>query len=300
MFALSTALLGMDIADLVVCLQTDRWTFSPSPTAEQQMLAFVAARDKLIFYAKPLFELEFLVGDALIVWRVLVLYKSQRFATCLKLVLGALWLSAVVLVARETTCWVESLPTPSDPPLCTTLRQAAWGVSLVLNSLASAFIWRVIRQRRAMLRSMAAFPGQHEGKTRVDRVLYILLISSTVYIAFGLLAVFLTLHAGSTIIDGVKETAYIATLVSDQIVGIYPSVVTIFVLNQETIFGPLSSSPTFARNETTTTILFNPNVTMRSAPGAQRTIALSAIPDEEAGEPGLETIRDDCHGSAEN
>lgn len=252
LFAFTTGLWVMDIVDLVLYFNFTRLILSPSPTAAAQRQQSIIITDHILFASDFLFDATFILGDLLIAWRVLVLYRSQASARYIRIAFALLWCTMSALVAWETACWVPTMTASSDPPLCDLLRKVGWVTSLALNIFASLLLWRVVRQRRTELHIVGGIPGF--GKTKVDRVLRILLISSALYILFGISAFALQFTVNG---DKYRTYEYFITAAEHPAIGFYPTIVTIFVLNQDAIFGPLSCSPTQAMITTTASICFN-------------------------------------------
>ncbi|EJD40165.1 hypothetical protein AURDEDRAFT_170744 [Auricularia subglabra TFB-10046 SS5] len=274
MFAISTGLWAMDVANLVIYLRRARLVLSPNPTASRQLEGTVVVADKLILAGKVLFEVEFLIGDLIIAWRVLVLYRSRRAVRWIRAVFILLWLGTAGVVIREAACWIPTMLGPTLPS-CIVLRKVAWVISSVLNVFASCLMWRVIRERQALLRTIPKVPGF--SKTKVDRALYILLATSVLYVVSGLAIFISQLDTGA---GAQLDMEYFITPATNQAVGLYPIGVTIFVLNQDTIFGQLSSSSTLAMDPTTPSLQFNGEVQMREIDGA---LSNTADPDTHRG-----------------
>lgn len=90
----------------------------------------------------------------------------------------------------------------------------------------------------------------------MDRILYILAVSGVIYCVLGLfgLAGFAVTSPSDQIFTGVN----VLISIGDQLIGLYPTAVLVFILNEESIFGPGLSSPTLVAGEVTESMRFPP------------------------------------------
>jgi len=179
-----------------------------------------------------MFSLNYLVGDALIAWRVSVIYQRS-----LKVTLGlvGIWLGTLSCVLGFFVCTAKAdYGIGSDiPQSCSDWETSAWLVSLVFNSIATFLLFLVARQNRKRTRMIDA-----RRKTKVDRVLHILVVAGIVYVLIGLPR--LSDFANQTLEPFPTKVTFATQIISDvgdQVVGLYPTAVTVLLMYEKMIFG---------------------------------------------------------------
>ncbi|KAH7102497.1 hypothetical protein BKA62DRAFT_105488 [Auriculariales sp. MPI-PUGE-AT-0066] len=182
-----------------------------------------------------MFIIEYLIGDALIGWRVFVLHRWSPW------VVGSLslvWLGTAGTGVGLLACMIDNHFASQLPKKCTDLENSSWTISLGYNFIATIMFTVITWNRRKVVQA-----AQKTRKTKVDRVLYILVSSGLVYLALGCMR--LTLFANSTLnpLPGtVSHANIVLEFMFNQIVGIYPTLVTTLVLNERALFSTGLSS----------------------------------------------------------
>ncbi|EJD39555.1 hypothetical protein AURDEDRAFT_153776 [Auricularia subglabra TFB-10046 SS5] len=251
MFAVSTFLWAATVAQSVI------WTrmilLSDSPTPLDQRIDQANQSVNTLLYLKAFgFNVNFFIGDALMTWRVTALYSWSRWV---KVVLISLWLTSLATLGLGYTLCVSLSHFQVQPPnLCLYLDTGCWVLSLVLNAIATILMVRIAWSKRKARKAIYRDSESEDTTTRVDRILYILSISGVIYCVIGLFG--LTGFALTSPSNQIYVGVNVLISIGDQLVGLYPTAVLVFILNEESIFGPGLSSPTLVAGEITQSIGF--------------------------------------------
>ncbi|KAH7096865.1 hypothetical protein BKA62DRAFT_718128 [Auriculariales sp. MPI-PUGE-AT-0066] len=173
------------------------------------------------------FAVVYLLGDALIGWRTFILAQRRKWLASILIVL---WLGS----AGSGFGGYDDARTPYGGLV-------SWTMSMVFNLVATATIIFITWQHRRLVRA-----AEFTRKTKVDRVLYILASSGLAYVALG--SVRMIGYANPTaqgLHTSVTQTIGIVNMMMTSIVGIYPTLVTVLVQHERSLFATGGASSTF-------------------------------------------------------
>ncbi|KZV82444.1 hypothetical protein EXIGLDRAFT_843707 [Exidia glandulosa HHB12029] len=242
-------------------------------TMVQRIRLANAQTTKPSYASELLFVQQFILGDAVIAWRLLVIHNWARW---LFVILASLWLGTVATGFGLIGCLAHAeFPIYDSPRLCTELENVSWLLSLTFNGFATVMFALLARSHRKMSRVL-----DEKRKTKVDRVLMVLVISGIIYFILGLPR--LSSFANPSILPFFSRLTWATEVIEsalDQIVGIYPTAVTAFLFYESKMF----SSPSAAsydgtgQSHTLTTLRFAKNsTTVATASGVAPSQGLSS------------------------
>ncbi|ETW83470.1 hypothetical protein HETIRDRAFT_458772 [Heterobasidion irregulare TC 32-1] len=229
MFAMSSTLLSMDIVNLIL---TIRGTTIAHLGYSLQDKADMTDDSLIPFFwvENGIFPFEFALGDGVVVWRAWALWKdSNRKALIAPLVLLAGSLGTSVAYVGCTAR--NGFPHPdANPPGCNDLYLASLCASMATNAAATVLIaWRAWMHRRYLKEML----GASTGKTRVQKVLVLLVESGAIYLAVWISQIYnffpIAIARGAA-----YDADLTVTSACNQIVGIYPTLVIVLVSLQRT------------------------------------------------------------------
>ncbi|KZV90354.1 hypothetical protein EXIGLDRAFT_770921 [Exidia glandulosa HHB12029] len=268
MFATSTFLWGSNVAVLIQ--QINIVLGSRKDPIVFRLSTANASTQKLRYMDDIMFFVLYLIGDAVMAWRIVVL---QRWNIRIIVILTMLWLGTLSAGTGLVGCLVHTnFPSPDDlPKTCTNLGNTAWLLSLVFNAICTCILARTTWVYRRTVGSML-----NRKRTRVDRVLVTLVVSGVLYFLLGLprLATFANPNLSpfpSKITFGVG----LIELSLYQVVGIYPTVVIVVLLLDSSTQSTLS--------------IMNRNAELSFAPHGQN----GAVAGRAAAHPGRDAICSD-------
>lgn len=240
MFIMSTYLWAVNVAVLNKRIRLALVDYNIGPIA--QRLALVNTSTARIRYSTDfIFIFEYLIGDAIIAWRVFVLY---RWSLLVIIPLVAIWVGTLATGLGLLGCIVHNnfALGAQLPKLCEDLENSSWTISLAFNAIATVLMAHVAWKRRNETQ-MPNFSGPRKARSKIDRVLTILVVSGAVYFILG--AMRLTAFANTSLNPLPSKVTFANEIIEfmlNQLVGIYPTAVTVFVLNEQSIFGTGMSS----------------------------------------------------------
>ncbi|KAH7097457.1 hypothetical protein BKA62DRAFT_774260 [Auriculariales sp. MPI-PUGE-AT-0066] len=206
--------------------------------------------DTLEWVRCALFILSMLVGDAILSWRVIVLYQRKFWIVAVQ---GAALLTGFGLGLASITCMLraaDGYPFP-ETPHCTEIvfkgQQAAWTISLFLNLFSTVQLGRIAWSHQHMLHKSGI------RRNAIVTILYILAVSSAVYCILWIPLVSLLFWQFSAQSYFFGSRVFAMNLLQSafqQLVGIYPTLVTFLTLNNNYIFGQDSAASTFTSSRT--------------------------------------------------
>ncbi|KZV88805.1 hypothetical protein EXIGLDRAFT_696317 [Exidia glandulosa HHB12029] len=175
-----------------------------------------------------IFTVAYLIGDALIVWRIIILYQRQRVIAFSMLLL---WLGAATTGVGLFGCLVQAKFPESDalPRLCTNLENASWTISLILNAVGTALLARLAWKSSRLI--------SENRYTKADRVLCTLVTAGLIYFILGLPR--LTAFANQSLNPLPSNVSFATQVIAamlDNIVGLYPTAVTAVLFYESKIF----------------------------------------------------------------
>ncbi|KZV93237.1 hypothetical protein EXIGLDRAFT_768249 [Exidia glandulosa HHB12029] len=182
--------------------------------------------EKLRYFSDIFFVISYLLGDALIAWRLVILGGRSIW---IGLSMFILWIGSLATGFGLIGCLSHAhFPAPEFlPPLCSTLENASWVFSLALNALSTAILSRIAwLHRRNVSRHISS-----NGRTLADYALSTLAISGVVYFLLGVPR--LTAFANQTVNPFPSSFTYATEIIESmlyQIVGLYPTTVIVVLL----------------------------------------------------------------------
>ncbi|KZW03190.1 hypothetical protein EXIGLDRAFT_725651 [Exidia glandulosa HHB12029] len=240
MFMISTYLWAVNVGVLVRRIRLALVEVGRGPLATRLSLANTTTA-RIRYSTDLLFIFEYLIGDAIIAWRVFVLY---RWAPWVIAILVPIWLGSLATGLGLLGCLSQNdfALGAQLPKLCPDLENASWTISLALNAISTVLMARIAWNRRKETQH-PQYTGPRKQRSKVDRVLSILVVSGLVYFILGISR--LTAFANSSLNPLPGKVSFANEIIEfmfDQLVGIYPTAVTVFVLNESSIFGSALSS----------------------------------------------------------
>ncbi|KZV84827.1 hypothetical protein EXIGLDRAFT_776137 [Exidia glandulosa HHB12029] len=210
-----------------------------------------SSTEKVRYMNDVMFVISYIIGDAVIAWRIFIL--SQRMVW-VSAVMGALWLATGFGLIG---CLVHSDFPSSDllPRLCTNFENVSWVISLIFNGLATVLLARLARSHRK-----ASMVINSKKRSKVDRVLSILVVSGVVYFILGVPR--LSSFANQTLNPLPSNLSYATQIIEAmlyQLVGLYPTMVTAFLFYESKLFA--GTSTTSGSGATTGTSMFDSSKT---------------------------------------
>lgn len=190
-FGLSTFIWSSNVAVVVIWFRIACDTASRSKGAFDQRSRLElsdASTITLRYMSDVMFVLSYLIGDAVIAWRIIML--SQR-SIGVSITMVSLWTGALATGLALIGCLINARfkPAPALLSICTRLENSSWVLSLVFNSLATLFLARLAWVQHRSNRA-AGLP-----RSQAERVLHILVVSGLVYLALGVGPVRATIYA---------------------------------------------------------------------------------------------------------
>ncbi|EJD43896.1 hypothetical protein AURDEDRAFT_137608 [Auricularia subglabra TFB-10046 SS5] len=175
---------------------------------------------KMRYMSDVMFVVSYLIGDAIIAWRILVLSQWVLWTTILMFVL---WLGSFATGFGLIGCLVHAdfALTGDLPQLCTNLENSSWVISLVFNGMATLLLARI---------AWASNMTDASKKSKVKRVLHVLVVSGCIYFLLGLPR--LTSFANPSLNPLPSNVSYATQIIEAmlyQLVGLYPTAVTAFL-----------------------------------------------------------------------
>ncbi|KZV87948.1 hypothetical protein EXIGLDRAFT_773162 [Exidia glandulosa HHB12029] len=163
------------------------------------------ATEKVRYMDDLMFMILYLIGDAFLAWRIVMLRRRTIWVFGL---FSVLWLGIFGSVTGLVGCLIHTnFPSPDDlPHACTNLSNAAWVLSLILNATSTGIIAYVAWTYRRTVGNLLG-----TARTQVDGVLTTLVVSGVAYLLLGLprLATF----ANPTLNPSISRTVYATELI---------------------------------------------------------------------------------------
>ncbi|KZV87109.1 hypothetical protein EXIGLDRAFT_773960 [Exidia glandulosa HHB12029] len=195
MFLISTFLWTYTTAVLVKRIRYALVDTSIGPMRERLQLANTTT-GKVRYVGQIMFLVNCLIGDALLTWRVSTIYqKSSR----VMLALVTTWLGAAVGTFGYLICLSKAkFPLDVDEPAtCRNLAFSGLVISALLNAIAIGLLTRIAWQHRSMMRGLPD-DSTASSKSKVDRVLTILVTSGAIYLVLFVLGNLVPYYLTST------------------------------------------------------------------------------------------------------
>ncbi|EJD46397.1 hypothetical protein AURDEDRAFT_113701 [Auricularia subglabra TFB-10046 SS5] len=233
-----------------------------------------ASTEKMRYMSDVMFIVSYLIGDAVIGWRILLLWQWKMWTTILMCVM---WLATAATGFGLIGCLVNADFAASGdlPRACTHLENTSWLLSLVFNGTATALLARILwnRYKRNETTGM-------RRKNKVDRVLTVLVTSGIIYFILGLPR--LTSFVNQTLNPLSSTTTYATQIIESmlyQLVNLYPTIVTSFLFAESGKLARDSKATvlemTNMKGASRDTMAVSPTVGSPSSYGGSTAIAIS-------------------------
>ncbi|KAH7099388.1 hypothetical protein BKA62DRAFT_310807 [Auriculariales sp. MPI-PUGE-AT-0066] len=219
MFIISTFLWAQSIWTLWFRMNTSFRNEGPVNLSDRVRLANTETVH-IRFVADFMFTISFLLGDAVIGWRILTIWQWHLIAT---IVLGTLYLATLATGFGFIGCITHAkFPSSANvPPLCTRFFNYQWVMSIAFNIATTILIAILAWQQRRSNRLV------EKRRTNVDRVLMFLVVTGIIYIIISAprLSSFhnTSLQPFPSAFTNVEQTIEMCLY---QIVNLYPTAVT--------------------------------------------------------------------------
>ncbi|KAH7099382.1 hypothetical protein BKA62DRAFT_310718 [Auriculariales sp. MPI-PUGE-AT-0066] len=219
LFAIATFLWGSDVAILV-----RRLDIVFNQTDNDMLTRIVRANSstaKLRYMNDVMFVIAYLIGDAVIAWRILILWQWELFTV---IGLSLLWLGSTATGFGMIGCIVKNdFPSSSLlPKTCSNLGNSSWTISLVFNAVSIGLLAWITSTHRAGSRVI-----REKRKSKIDRVLSLLVIAGIVYFIIGVPR--LTSFANPSLNPTWTRLSFATQVIESslyQLVGLYPTALT--------------------------------------------------------------------------
>lgn len=233
MFSMSTTVMALNIATVI---QEVRHWFILNPglslVDRERAASNYAARFDWV--QDTLFSVEFSIGDSIVLWRAWTL--SQASGNTIYIV----YLGILLILASFTTSFVflgcavqhHSEFSAEMPALCLNVNLASYVLSMAANGLATCLIaWKTWQHRRLIKASF----GDTARRTRVEKVLVLLVESGAIYFALWVAQIFdfLPITSSSTVAG---TASIVLSSVGNQLVGLYPTIIIVLVHYQRSLW----------------------------------------------------------------
>ncbi|EJD40369.1 hypothetical protein AURDEDRAFT_187019, partial [Auricularia subglabra TFB-10046 SS5] len=135
-FGLSTCIWASNVSLIV------KWfdiAFNSATSMQTRLELSDTSTTTLRYMSDVLFVLSYLIGDAVIAWRIVVL--SQRSIST-SVILASLWFGSLATGLALIGCLLKAdfEPSPRLLHICIRLENSSWVLSLVFNALATLFL----------------------------------------------------------------------------------------------------------------------------------------------------------------
>ncbi|KAH7097961.1 hypothetical protein BKA62DRAFT_814324 [Auriculariales sp. MPI-PUGE-AT-0066] len=229
------------------------YPFDITPDQLMDRVQHLALNPRARVAQQPLFIVQYLIGDALVVWRAVALHHRVSDRKWLTVVLCLIWVLIAGTGVGQITCLYADQATRQgkDPSLqsCTyVLSKTSWALSLLLNAVATILLLFTIRIWRS-----AVQPEITNSKT--GHILKFIFLSGTVYVAIGIIKLCLGVSAeislASFVIHGdqyiapknaLSTLSKVVDAILPHLMGMYPTLIMVVVRFE--ISKKSSSTPT--------------------------------------------------------
>ncbi|KAH7105850.1 hypothetical protein BKA62DRAFT_826271 [Auriculariales sp. MPI-PUGE-AT-0066] len=189
---------------------------------------------------EPLFLIQYLIGDALVIWRAVTLHSRVSDRRWLTFVLCVIWLVIAGTGVGQITCLYADPGTlqGNDPSLksCTyILSKTSWALSLFLNTVATILLLYTIRIWRGTVQQVIT-----DSKT--GHILKFIFLSGIVYVTIGIIKLCLGVSAEVSLaafwadddqyVDpepGLSTLSTVVDAIMPHLVGMYPTLIMVVI-----------------------------------------------------------------------
>ncbi|KAF9259192.1 hypothetical protein L218DRAFT_963859 [Marasmius fiardii PR-910] len=240
LFTLSSFWFWSNVDLLMSIIKTDLVDNVGQPLASKHM-AYVAKSGKLSSVAQVIIPIMIIIGDTIVFWRAWVLCDVNRKIVTVPLVF---LLGTTVCSFAFLGCYAQNDWPVSAPDTCNKLQISAFSLSIVTNITGTLVIgYRFWLYRQAV----GKYLGQCRYRTRIEKVLFVLLETGAVYSVIWIVELVLVLMPPSPDFAGkVVHSIFVASCI--QLVGIYPTLLVVLVYMECSLWdsSEVSKSTTFS------------------------------------------------------
>ncbi|KAF9021381.1 hypothetical protein BDZ89DRAFT_1071462 [Hymenopellis radicata] len=236
LFASSTALWAMDFAMTYVRLKIG--TTRMGMDMYDRIIEGNKAIEPLGLPMEALFLVNMLVGDSVVIWRAWVLWTGVSLrkriiafmAPAVILTISLIFAIIALVCLGESSFSAASSSPLSDSRTCLWAEPISWALSLLTNVVTTALVGVMAWEHRRLL--MIA-PGQLHSKSKVNKIMVLLVESGFIYCLFWLTQVinFIEMPDGN-----IYYLYFVLSRMGDQISGLYPTVIIVLVSLQQTVY----------------------------------------------------------------
>ncbi|KAJ7719832.1 hypothetical protein B0H16DRAFT_1554042 [Mycena metata] len=217
-FFLSSALLALEIAQLFGLVDLLLYPNDLSTDAKFARLYALIARETSI--TGVLFECQMIMGDVLVIWRLLAIWHERKIVVLLPLLL---WSGMIVNMIVHASFCRSGVNNVNYTSLCKGTDVAAPVLSIVTNvSVMSLTIWKAWIFRDMVRRALLS-----EKKNKLFSVFVLLIESGTLYVIMLITDLLVT----SLVVGGPESVGRMIDCISGystvQFVGIYPTLMIV-------------------------------------------------------------------------
>ncbi|KZV70613.1 hypothetical protein PENSPDRAFT_685327 [Peniophora sp. CONT] len=188
------------------------------------------------------------LGDVIIIWRTWAFYRDPRerwvLIVPLSLLVGSFTTSGLIAYCVAKLVADPEVGDFVNPPFCVNMQIASYSMALATTAVATAMIcWKTWIYRRTIGTSIRL----NNRKTRVEKIMVIMIESGVLYFLFFLSAV---IDDAGDIPDLEESTpnlqfaSTVWTYMTSHILGIYPVIVVILVHSQRSYIESVTTSAT--------------------------------------------------------
>ncbi|KAJ6626259.1 hypothetical protein B0H10DRAFT_548388 [Mycena sp. CBHHK59/15] len=219
-FLLSSALWALEIAQLIGLVDLLLYPNDLSTDSKFESFYALIARETSI--TGILFECQMIMGDILVIWRLLAIWYERRIVVLIPVLFWSLMIINMIVHASLCRSGVNNF---NYTGLCKKTDVAAPVLSIVTNvSVMSLTIWKAWVLRDIVMRSLRS-----KKKNRVFSVFVLLIESGTLYVVMLITDLLLT----SLVVGGPESVGRMIDCISGystvQFVGIYPTLMIVIL-----------------------------------------------------------------------
>ncbi|KAJ8096241.1 hypothetical protein PM082_011375 [Marasmius tenuissimus] len=237
LFSTSTALWAMNVSQLTIATKGFFLNY-PTRGLLDRWLALIDDIEPFGTPMEALFLTNMVLGDSVVIWRAWVLCRDTRlrrlvYIPMMMLLIGFTFM-VIALECLSNNGYHDGGDTGQSSmavgsEVCQRGEPIAWGISLATNFVSTCLIAVRAWEHRQFLRKSAVVRG-----TLVEKILIILTESGFIYCLFWLTQLSLFFQK-STDLRFVSFLQVFLAALGDQISGLYPTLIIIFVDKQKSI-----------------------------------------------------------------
>ncbi|THV05912.1 hypothetical protein K435DRAFT_849648 [Dendrothele bispora CBS 962.96] len=251
LFASSTVLLALDVAWLEVVVDS---VLMENPTMPLSDKVDISNARKMLLGTpmEALFLLNMVMGDAVVIWRVYVIWSKRKLVVLLPVIclLASLGFAITDVVCLNASVGTYQTSIPPGGRVCVWSEPIAWALSLLTNVISTSLIaiqaWRLRRELKNVF-------DDYIPNRQTSRAIALLIESGLIYCVFWMCELILFFDIPRTS-QAFYAWRFFASI-GDQISGIYPTAIIVIVSLQHTFDDTIATSGNPAKSQSG--MLFN-------------------------------------------